>query len=488
MKMVIMKFFTRVSVISSGIIILAGCNKYLDQSPDSTWTELDTPQKVSQLLGTAYPQANYIVFCEAMSDNVDDKGAGVLDRTNQDPYHFEDVAATQQDSPEYYWQACYAAIAAANNALKACEAAVDTAAYSAQKGEALLARAYAHFMLVSFFSKFYDEATAATDPGIPYVTEPEKVVMKQYERKTVAYVYEMIEKDLLAGLPLINDQVYDVPRYHFNRSAAYAFATRFYLFRKDYQKVLDYANLVFPNNDIASNMRPWNTTYSTLTPAGLWDIYAKATEKANLLLVETQSVYGRYVASYRYGLTYDIEQRILGRNVTEGRFVYPLYYLGTRDYFVPKLTEYFVKASVNATIGDPYVMMPLFTTEEVLFNRAEANAHLGNNTQVLADLNLFASKRIVNYNAAAHRITTTSIRNYYGISNVKDGLIRTILDFKRAEYVQEGHRWFDLQRYKATVVHYTQKGEELRLEADDKRRVLQIPASAMTSGIALNPR
>lgn len=482
------KFFTKVSVIVCSLTAVAGCNKYLDKSPDSTWTELDTPQKVSQLLGTAYPQASYITFCEAMSDNAEDKGAGVIERPNLDSYRFSDVASTQLDSPEYYWQACYTAIAAANNALKACEAATDKSRYTAQKGEALIARAYAHFMLVTFFSKFYDAETATTDPGIPYVTEPEKVVIKQYERKTVAYVYDMIEKDLLEGLPLINDQQYGVPRYHFNKSAAYAFATRFYLFKKDYRKVLDYANEVFPNNDLASNMRPWNTTYKTMTPAVIWSTYAKATEKANLLLVETQSLYGRYVAQYRYGLSYRIEQQILGSNVTTGAFAYPLYYYGTRDYFVPKLTEYFVKASVNATIGDPYVMIPLFTTEEVLFNRAEANLYLGNNNDVLADLNLFASKRITNYNESAHRITTNTIRTYYQLTDVKAGLLKTILDFKRAEFVQEGHRWFDLQRYKEVVTHYTDRGEKMTLTTDDKRRVLQIPLSALTSGIALNPR
>ncbi|MBW8683795.1 RagB/SusD family nutrient uptake outer membrane protein [Chitinophaga rhizophila] len=481
-------FFIRVLVIGCCLTSMAGCNKYLDKSPDSTWTELDTPEKVSQLLGTAYPQANYIVFAESMTDNVEDKGAGVIERTNLDPYFFNDVSATEQDSPEAYWQACYAAIAAANNALKACEAAKDKNLYTAQKGEALVARAYAHFMLVTFFSKFYDAETAATDPGIPYVTEPETVVNKQYERKTVKYVYEMIEKDLENGLKLISDENYDVPRYHFNRAAAYAFATRLYLFKKDYQKVLEYASQVFPNNDIASNMRPWNTTYKTLSPAAIWDTYARATETSNLLLVETQSVYGRYVAQYRYGLTYNKQLQILGANVTGGTYAYPLYYYGTRDYFVPKLTEYFVKASVNATIGDAYVMVPLFTTEEVLFNRAEANAYLGNNTAVLNDLNLFASKRINNYNASTHRVTLSKIRNFYNISDARAGLLQTILDFKRAEFVQEGHRWFDIQRYKAVVTHYTDRGETLVLEADDKRRVLQIPSSATASGIALNPR
>lgn len=482
------KFFTRASVIGCCLVAIAGCNKYLDKSPDSTWTELDTPAKVSQLLGTAYPQANYIVFAEAMTDNVEDKGAGVTDRTNLDPYFFNDVSATEQDSPEFYWQACYTAIAAANNALKACAAAPDKERYTAQKGEALVARAYAHFMLVTFFSKFYDATTAASDPGIPYVTEPETIVNKHYERKTVAYTYEMIEKDLLAGMALISDENYDVPRYHFNRSATYAFATRFYLFKKDYQKVVEYANQVFPNNDLASNMRPWNTIYKSMSPGVIWDTYAKATEKANLLLVETQSLYGRYVAQYRYGLTYNIQRQVLGSNVTGGNFAYPLYYYGTRDYFVPKLTEYFVKASVNATIGDPYVMIPLFTTEEVLFNRAEANAYLGSYNEALSDLNLFASKRITNYNVALHRITAASIKDYYGISDARNGLLQTVIDFKRAEFIQEGHRWFDLQRYKVPVEHYTDKGEKMVLDADDKRRVLQIPSSATTSGIALNPR
>jgi starch-binding outer membrane protein, SusD/RagB family len=484
-----MKTFMRVTVISITIITLAGCNKYLDKSPDSTWTELDTPKKVSQLLGTAYPQSSYIVFAESMSDNVTDIGSGLIDHTNLDPYKFADVEAVDQDTPEAYWQACYTAIAACNNALKACENAKDTTQYQAQKGEALVARAYAHFMLVTFFSKFYDPATAGSDPGIPYVTEPETVVMKHYDRKTVEYVYQMIEQDLLAGLPLINDNNYEVPRYHFNRSAAYAFAARFYLFKKDYAKVVEMANNAFPNNDIANSLRPWNTTYKSMSPQALNQTYARATEPANLLLAETVSWWGRNVGQYRYGMDYNIESQIFSSNVTGGQFAYPIYYYGTNSYFVPKLGAYFVQNSVNANIGVDYVMTPLFTAEEVLFNRAEANDYLGNTADAIADLNLFASKRITNYSAASHTITTSTIARYYGTTNVQAGVLQTILDFKRAEWVQEGMRWFDIQRYNAEITHYTYDGtQQYVLTKDDDRRVLQIPASALTSGIALNPR
>jgi hypothetical protein len=466
----------------------SGCKKFLEKAPDSTWTQLDTPEKVGQLLGTAYPQANYVAFCEATSDNAADKGKGTDERVNRDPFYFNDTQSTEQDSPEQYWAAAYAAIAAANNALIACNNAKDSAAYSELKGEALVARAYAHFMLVNFFSKSYDSTTAATDPGIPYVTEPEDVVMKHYDRKTVAFVYDQIEKDLLAGLPLIRDDHYKVPRYHFNQAAAYAFATRFYLFKKQYAQVVAYAAKVFPANNLVDNMRPWNTTYLTLTPAGLWNIYTNALEKANLLLVETPSLVGRYVATYRFGMTYGIYREALGDNATGGDWAFPVYILGEQNYFVPKLTEYFVKSSVNASIGEPYVMLPLFTTEEVLFNRAEANVYLNKTTEALADLNLYASKRVANYDASINTVTLAGVKSYYGISDTKSVLIQTLLDFKRAEYIQEGMRWFDLMRYKAAITHYTASGETLTLASDDLRRIFQIPASAKTSGLSLNPR
>jgi starch-binding outer membrane protein, SusD/RagB family len=472
----------------SFIVLLGSCKKFLEQPPDNR-AVLNSPEKVSQLLGTAYPQANYMAFAESISDNVADKGIGDLDRTNIDPFYFRDVANIEEDSPEFYWNACYKAIAAANQALEIC--ATEPAKYKAQKGEALVCRAYAHFMLVTFFSKVFDPATAAKDPGIPYVLKPEKVVFEHYERKTVQYVYEMIEKDLTEGLPLIDDKLYTVPRYHFTKAAAHAFASRFYLFKREYSKVVEHASKVFSNNNIVTILRPWNTEYRILTYNELWARYAKATEPANLLLVETRSLWARNYIGVRYGLDADKSNEILlAPNVTGGTrvFRYQLYTGGTNNYFLPKVNEYFVRQSVNAEIGDPYVMVPLFTAEEVLFNRAEANIYLGNINDVLSDLNAYASTRIYNYNAGAHAITSSRINDFYGTSDELQGALATVMDFKRAEFVQEGMRWFDLLRYKVPVVHSVVEGPTLTLAADDPMRVFQIPDNAKQAGIAQNPR
>ncbi len=472
------------------LLTTTGCKKYLEKEPDNR-AQLNTPEKVAQLLASAYPRANYMAFAESISDNVNDKGAGSIELHNRDPYFFEDTKDNQQDSPEFYWNACYRAISAANLALQSINKAPDAANYSAQKGEALVARAYAHFMLANFFAKFYDPATAASDPGIPYVMEVENVVFKQYDRRTVAYVYEMIEKDLLEGLPLIKDETYSVPRYHFNRAAANAFAARFYLFKKDYNKVIQYANAALPSSNMAAVLRPWNTTYRTMTYNELYAVYAKATEPANLLLIETQSLWGRNYFTVRYSLDAIKQDSILASNVTGGRwaFEFQTYTAGTNNYLLPKISEYFVKTSVNAEIGFPYVMVPAFTTEEVLFNRAEAYTYLNNTNAALTDLNTYASTRIVNYDAGTHAITAASIAAYYNTSNLQQGVIRTILDFKRAEYVQEGMRWFDVLRYKIPVTHVAvNPNRTMTLGPNDLRRVFQIPESSGLSGVGQNPR
>lgn len=472
------------------MMAVAGCEDYLEQPVDQR-TQLDSVEKVSELLVTAYPKADYATFTEALSDLADDKGTNnvEIEEVNESPYLFEDVQSKDQGSPDNYWNACYAAIAAANHALEAIHTAPNPDDYQAQKGEALVARAYAHFMLVTLFANVYDPATAATDPGIPYVTSPEKVVLKQYDRKTVAYVYEQIEKDLTEGLPLIRNSAYRVIKYHFNTAAAHAFAARFYLFKKDYQKVIEHANQVFPGGNIEANLRPWVSVYSKLTANEGLAIYTQATENANLLLAETNSWWARNYARYRYGLSTPLVNALFrSPNVTGATWVYPLYTQGGDNWLILKFREHFVRESVNANIGVGYTIFPLFTAEEVLFNRAEANLELGNFDAAREDLNTYASARIEGYSHTTHNISNRKVQAFYGTNDLKQGLMATLLDFKAAEFVQEGMRWFDILRHRIPVMHRTVSGQVLELGPDDPRRIIQIPQEAVLAGIEQNPR
>lgn len=486
------------------LVTVAGCNKFLEKEPDNR-AILNSPEKVSQALGTAYPQNNYQAFAETMSDNVEDIGNGGTERVINDAYKYIDSKENQQDSPEAYWYACYSAIAITNEALQTISQVPNKADYNSQRGEALVARAYSHFMLVNFFSKFYDSATAATDPGIPYVTEPENVVIKQYERKTVKYVYDMIEKDLVEGLPLLQDKVYAVPKFHFNRAAATAFAARFYLYKGNYAKVLQYANETIPTGSYAPSLRGWNdlsSPYNTITDVTeLFKVYSRTTEAANLLLVETSSVWSRYFYTQRYGVgqAKQIEVYPTLDPLTGGNTAYKRYSItsGTHQ-LIPKIDEYFVRTSVNANFGQPYVMVPLFTVEDVLFNHAEALYYTGNTNGAVALLNLYASRRINNYNAITHNITLAKINTVYPVvagdlgTKRLPSVIQAILAYRRADFVHEGMRWFDVLRYKIQVVHNIKVqgsvDEFITLTPNDPRRTLQLPQSTLQAGLAPNNR
>jgi hypothetical protein len=103
------------------------------------------------------------------------------------------------------------------------------------------------------------------------------------------------------------------------------------------------------------------------------------------------------------------------------------------------------------------------------------------------DLNTFISENIDNYNPATDRVTASKMSNYYGTSS-QTATFLTILDFKRAFFMHEGMRWFDILRIRIPVVHFTQEGDVIQLGQDDPRRVLQLPALTKQAGLEPNPR
>ncbi|MEP7278269.1 MAG: RagB/SusD family nutrient uptake outer membrane protein [Bacteroidota bacterium] len=488
-----MKNILSIICLSLLAIFINGCAKTLDKLPDNRAVITNVDQ-VTQLLTSAYPHASYMAFTEPLSDNAEDKGAAPATadpesyQINSQAYRFEDVTTVKFDSPVAYWDSCYKAIAVANQALIYCNNA-DSASYSAQKGEALVCRAYAHFMLVTLFAKTYDPTTAATDPGIPYVTKPQDNVFQSYTRGTVASVYANIENDLTRGLSLIQDKIYGTaPKFHFTLQAAHAFAARFYMFKQDYAKVITHATTVFGSSDPATLIRNQVTNYATLQYAQLAFNYNLSADPANILLQEAQSNYFDNYASYRYGYGQGINASFINAgNVTGGALGVITYGATPQVFNFPKWSPYNVGDARNNV---RYGVAPLFSMEEVLMNRAEAYVRTANSPAALIDLNAWVSRNIKAYNPASHNITTAKAMNFYGLP-ADSALIETALDFKRVTYMQEGLRWFDLIRLKRPIIRYA--GSDFgtivaTINPDDKRRVLQLPVEATQYGVPLNPR
>jgi len=497
--------FNIIKVLSIAMLAYS-CSDVLDEAPDNRIESIDSADKIAELLVGAYPEAAYVSFLEPMSDNAGDKGpsadTGIDFATtlNQRMFFWEDMNDVDEDTPTNYWNSAYKAIAQANQALESIEELGGGAEFNYLKGEALMCRAYAHFMLVSIFSKSYDPTTAASDLGVPYVSEPETVLLGDYERGTVKEVYEKIQEDIENGLPLIEDN-YNIEAYHFTKQAANAFASRFYLHTGAWEKVIEHSTLALGAGG-AAVLRDWENEYSPLTYSEQTLRYTSSTrEPANLLLVSAESLYNRYHYSARYQLNSTIAgQLFFGGNILGKSWSFGVYGSSDLYYNIPKYDEYFKVTNQAAGTGTAYVTYVLLSTDEALLNRAEAYAMLGQFDNAVADINLSLSVKTEGYNPATDELTVADVAAiyqgfpdtvytpFYNITADALPFVAAILDIKRTVFYNDGLRWFDIKRHNMEVKHTDILGNVYTLTKDDNRRQLQIPEAAQSFGITPNPR
>ncbi len=480
-------FFTKISILITGIAFLTGCDSYLEENPDNR-VELNTPEKAAQLLTNAYSGAAY-TFTEWMGDNVTFTTGTTKLTEHVQLYEWEEVTSINQDTPSNFWTSTYDAIAHANEVLTVIDNLPgDEARKKAVKGEALLTRAYGHFMLVNLFAKHFNEETADDDLGIPYVEEPETEFIKKYTRASVEDVYDKVEDDLLAGLELVDESFYaNSGKYHFTKNAALAFASRFYLFKGDYKKCIEYSSEMLGSDpdvfikDIATLLSQSADSEDFIRS------YASPTDQSNLLMI-------RNVTNYPVNVGFWPDQQLLfgiidpnpwNANDVRISVRYPIFVRGNNGLALAKYEFLFERSSLTSNVGLYYTIMPAFRGEEVLLNRAEAYIFDNKLNLALADLQVMVNKRY----DGTRIVNTTTLRNYYGTTNDRLNAFYFILDERRKEFMHEGLRWFDIKRFQIPVTHVLADGSSIELDADDDRQVLQIPQAAIDiGGLKPNPR
>ena len=483
------------------------CNDFLDVSPDSELNvRIDSDAKIAELLTGAYPEASYIPFLEPRTDNVAERPNGQHTQLNEAMYFWEDYDQDDLDTPLNYWNACYKGIAQANKALELLARYPKTPRVKALYGEAFLLRAYLHFMLVNIWAAPYGNDPQS--PGIPYVEQPEKHAIVDYRRGTVDEVYDKIEADLKRGISLVDDHYYAHPKFHFNKRAAYAFATRFYLFKGDWDQVVAYADYVL-GGDAKKNLRRWNRYADALEfdHPGLHRLYNATDEPANLLLTTTESRLARTAPTEKFGATWNIVDAVFAKKGIEGGGDYEKmnfvgHYLFTSSpspvkegFYMAKFDEISSSESTGSKPRELYVTNVLLTVDEVLLNRMEAHAMRKDYNRAIDDLSEYLQGKFGFMPAVERSVYTTTDRaNYnvisptYGLTLKQLALIKTILDFRRKEFFQEGLRWFDIRRFHLSVRRSSKSRYYFPLEKEDPRKILQIPAQAIERGLRPNPR
>ena len=524
------------SLMLASVAILASCSDQLDTLPDNR-TTLDTPKKIAGLLVTAYPDRTPTLFNEWMSDNTDYMGAqNSQGNRGGDQYFFwQEQTEGGNDSPEQVWMLYYEGVYKANEALAAIEdqGGPKNDILRNSKGEALLIRAYDHFILANEFCRPYNGKTSTKDAGLYYATgiADFSAAAEQSNRGTVADVYEKIAADIEAGIPLLND-TYEVPKYHFNKQAAYAFATRFYLYYEKWEKAKEYADKLLGSNPAAS-LRDYRALQAMPLSKSdqavkIAEAYCSASADCNLLVQTSVSNAGMALApwltSKRYTLTnYLAETELFQSNNiwgTSSNLIWKPFIVnqGESNFaLLMKLPREF--EIVNTTTGNGFLhtLNVDFTMDEALLNRAEAEIMLGQNDAACADMTIWM-KNFFNTNVT---LTPTSVQTYFKTvsyayadaakmvpsfkkhisprftidaeGSVQESLLQCLLNFRRIETVHQGMRWMDIRRYNIEIPRRLigANGRPSKnldwLEKDDPRQVVQIPQSIREAGVAGNP-
>lgn len=489
--------------------VMTSCDSFLDTMPDQR-AELNTTKKVKDILISAYPTLLPMLLYEMRTDNMADNGelysmpGNLMTRS----YRYEDVGENDWDTPQELWDACYKAIAASNQALEAIEALGTPDDCLPYKGEALLCRAYGHFVLANTFCMPYDAEGAEGYLGIPYIKAPETTVDAVYVRGTLKDVYENMNADIEEALPYITDEAYAVPLYHFNKRAAYAFAARFNLFYGNAQKAAGYATEALGDEPVKSLRNL--SGYGQFTKPAEWTVaFLNKDQTCNIMLIVNRTMWGRnYNNSKRYGHNKTIvtQETFWSKGPWKGGNIGELAAFSSvfgpdQNVYVPKCQEMFEITNQTAQTGQPHVTAFAFTTDETLITRAEAYVLLKKYDDAAKDLSdWYVSKGstvrcsaddISNYYAKA-KVTTVSKPLNPKFTTLEPGkqtnMIHGVLHARRIETIHEGKRWLDIRRYGIELTHNLVNESPVVLEPFDKRLAIQLPDAVTVAGLEKNPR
>ncbi len=174
------------------------------------------------------------------------------------------------------------------------------------------------------------------------------------------------------------------------------------------------------------------------------------------------------------------------------------------------------------------MLMPVFTTDALILDRAEAYALKGDFIKAMQDLTTWmhaftTTSGVVDatmlsntygpYSGSGSAMggiaTSSTGMNYYTpteptpkkrldpdftvAAGTQEDIIHAVLHARRVTCLHEGLRWFDVKRYGIEIYRRNVKDESYitvfdTLTKNDPRRAIQLPSHVITAGIQANPR
>lgn len=337
--------------------------------------------------------------------------------------------------PEDIWYAIGQTIGNANIAINSSDNLTYEGTANAQaltqvkylKGQAYALRAQALFDLLKLYGQEYSGGSLGV--VVPLVYNPNA----QQARSTVAETRAQIESDFQAALDNLGTTGKVADKTYLNQYSVKALMSRYYLYKGDYAKVIQYAGdvinsgkySVIPASELAISFTKENAANSVFELAVGLNGAAGTNSYANLVNsagYKNIAVLPNVYNSYESG---DVRKDLIVQGVVRS---------GQNAYF---LNGKFSDVNGNSNIK-------VIRYEEVLLNAAEAEIQAGSSVNALNYYNKIRQARGL---AAASSVTLDLIKKE-----------RTL------ELIGEGLRYWDLLRWNSTIPYYNQNG--VRVSSD----------------------
>ncbi len=317
------------------------------------------------------------------------------------------------------------------------------------RAEAMAGRAWTYFLLINYYGKPYNPASAATDPGFPVVTEAD-VTETHFSRATVQEVYDFIINDIATAIPDLPARTTE--RLRMSRAAAEGLLGKVYVFMGKFDKALPFLDASLTDISTASipvRLYDYNKTFApdgTFMPIGTFGpsyplaphneevLYAKQFVNSwsflNNELVLTPQTRALYSSS-------DLRLKFFSKATFSGS-----------DYPDGLLRR---TSPTNTQFG---VILP-----ELYLLRAECKARLNDLDGAATDLETLRKNRMPLPDAKVPD----------SLKADQKALISFIFDERTREFSLKGYRWFDMRRLsvdpnykylvKTTHILYDENGE-----------------------------
>ena len=429
--------------------IISGCDDFLDLKPyDASTAE----QLVADEAGTqGLLDGALSMMKDLLGDNPNNVYVRVLFQTTEFPsdnvlivkpttdplwYSFNRAHIPAQENTSYLWATGYKAILNCNHIIN--NASIDETTsqeYKQLVGESYFYRAITFFDLARVFS--FPPSHGLNNNGVILRTQNDEQDLKA--RATVAETYKQIISDLKTSAELMTIREAGGIKYG-NQYAALGYLSRAYLFTEKWDSVIAVANQLLDGNSPFSLSTTENYIYELQNSANsseaLFILYHNDTENRS-----TGAIGSMYNGDGGWGEVFPSE---------------PFYDLITQypndvrnDYIIDTIGEnysgttyekiYITKFSYQSGISTVHspIMLRL---SEVLLNRAEAYAKLGQSQLALDDINTIRQRA----GLSGDELITIGNLASHGFTSV----LEAVINERRLELAFEGHRRDDLLRNK----------------------------------------